>query len=153
MASRLNPIKIGVPALPPIPYPGETNFHQWVHRLYVELDLYFNKMKDQLVDSRGFLLVDRQAIVADGFTIEPAANYVDVLFDGAFTSSTVAAIGTGIGEQQIIITNASGSPASTLTLVGGALIYPVADVVLAQYEFATFRWDQVNKWWTRVIPV
>lgn len=148
MPSRLSPLKIGVPTLPPIPYPGQTDFHNWVHQLYVELEIYFNKMKDQLVDSRGFLLVARQG-VEDGFSIEPSAHYVDAFHDPvAVTSSATAAIASGVGEQQIIVTNASGG---NLTLKGGAQTFPLTDVVLAPLEAATYRWDDFNKVWVRII--
>lgn len=149
----LSPLKIGAPTLPQVPYTGTPEeMQRWIHQMYVELELYFNKMKNQLVDNRGFLVVDAQ-VVEDGFTIQPTANYVDVFpadhVSDRISSATVA-IAAGVPAQYLIITNTTGG---LITLVNGAQTFFVAgeDLVLEPLHSVSMRWDGASKLWVQFI--
>lgn len=148
MASGLSPIKIGMPKMPPIPYEGKMSFFKWVAQLYVELELYFGKMRDQLVDNRGFLQVDSQVVEA-GFSVIPSANYVDITSMSAVTSDTVAAIAVGVEGQALILTNTGGF---NITLKHGAQTFLIGgvDQVIEPLHSIFLRWDNVTPVWTQV---
>lgn len=154
MARGLSPLRIGAPTLPPIPYPGQTNFHEWVSKLYTELEIYFAKMKDQLVDNRGFLQVATQ-VVEDGFTVIPSANYVDLHPEDMVTpvtSSASFAISLGVPGQALIISNTGGG---TITLKHDAQTWMagLADVVLQPQTAIFMRWDSISLVWTQVVTL
>lgn len=153
MASGLSPIKIGMPVLPPIPYQGlkGQDFYQWVSKLYVELEIYFAKMKDQLVDNRGFLQVSSQT-VDDGFTVIPSANYVDLRpWDGVsdITSDATVAVAVGVEGQALILSNTGGG---NITIKHNAQTWlaTLVDVVLPPQTAILLRWDPVSHIWTQV---
>lgn len=148
MPRGLSPTKIGVPILPPIPHPGNVDPYKWVSQLYVELEIYFNRVNDQLVDNRGFLQVVTQA-VANGFTVVPEASYVDLISTAPVTSSSTAAVAVGVAGQAIVISNIGGS---TITLKHGAKTQftPAADKVLAPMTCIFLRWGLMGDHWMEI---
>ena len=154
MASPKAPLRIGTPTLPPPPYPGELNLQRWVSQFYVELELYFSRMKDQLVDSRGFLQVNTQ-IIGPGFSVEPTTQYVDVRpadWTSSVTSSAVAAVAMGVEGQALIITNIGEG---SVTILNGAQTFleDGVDQVLEPNVAIYLRWDETAHHWTQIVTL
>ena len=149
----INPLKIGVPTLPAVPYTGTPEeLQRWIHQMHVELELYFNKMKNTLVDHRGFLFVDTQ-VVDDGFVVQPVAHFIDIYPEDHVTnkiSDPITAIAAGVPAQHLILTNTTGG---TITLIHGAQTFFVAgvDLVLQPLNSVSLRWDDVSKVWVQFI--
>lgn len=155
MPNRISPIKIGAPSLPPIPYrarPGE--LINWINQLYIELEIYFNKMKDNLVDTRGFLMTDEQR-VTDAFIIVPSAAYVDIRDIGEppttiRTSDLVTAISVGTETQSLVISNVGS--ANIVLKHGAQTFFPGGtDITLLPLHSVFLRWDHIANVWTQVV--
>lgn len=143
MPSGQSPLRIGVPALPPIPYPGQTDFYDWVRRLYVELELYFNHMKDQLVDTRGILHIHAQH-VSNGFVIKPTAAYIDLTSSASVTSTDPPFMSNGVEGQSVVLTNIGAFNIAVKT---------PAVKTLAPNQAIFFRWDDTNLRWVQITTV
>jgi len=146
----ISPLRFGVPSLPTAPYPGATDFYRWVERLYVELELHFSRIREQLVDSRGIFYVDTQ-FVTSGFTIEPTAFYVDLKSGGANVSSH-ATLGVAKGRegQALVVTNVDSG---TITIMASGLVFTPTggNISLTRYSAVNFRWNETAQHWAQII--